>query len=143
MPAFSYATFFAENGKKDFDEASHSLQFRIKRLPFAHSSIAYWASSLTYPIWHLVKAAVNAVQIVWGCCMFLGAIFYDPINSLTPIARGISNEITSLALNILNIAVSMIFLATGTLASILHETVGFGASGQEADDHLYQISTSM
>ena len=144
MPAIRYATFFAENSKKDFDNASRSLQSQIGSLSDAHRSISYWASSLTYPIWHFVKASVNAVQIVWGCCTFLGTIFYDPLESLTPIARGVANEIKSLVLNIINVAVSMILLVTRTLASILHETVGWGhINNVDAEDNLYQLTTSM
>lgn len=114
------AAFFKRESKTHLKTADKLLdaEFNLMFEPYYNGQ--YHASSLLYPLCHAAKTVFTAARILKGSFLFLGALFNDPETNVPSIAKGLVNEFTTLALDILNIIVSTVSLITRTLSTLFN-----------------------
>jgi hypothetical protein len=100
--------------------SSDLIKLQYVTLYNPYESGKYHAASLLYPFGHVVKIIVCTAQILKGSLLLLEASVNSPAESLPQVVFGLINELTSLCLTILNLAVSLISLVSRNLCTLFH-----------------------
>jgi len=111
---------FQEDSKQTLTQSNNIFFLQTKKMftPFSSPSNAFF--TFLYPVMHALKVAWNVFNIAKAVLFIIPTLLTSPIIGLPVLAVGIVLQTASLAVNLINLALSTTTLITRTAATLFH-----------------------
>lgn len=117
MSITSRISLFNTSAQNHVDTASTLLGIQSTLAHLRHYSAEAHASSLLYPLCHVLKTVISAARIAQGGLLLLGALLEKPSTNIPAVLDALALELGALILNALNAITASFVLLTGSLTS--------------------------